>query len=1216
MAKTLQAALMILILATIAIVNPRLSCASMVSDPAGDYLPWAQEAGFLDIAGVETGVVGNELIITATFHNSIAGYVIRGSFQMDVDAESNTGAPRLYNDLPEAGLLPIGAEYVLDFGPPPNPPLGQARLYATNGTSDETLWTDLGLFAIVQSDYSFTISLPNTLINDDGDMDFTLIISAAFYPSLNPQDAAQLATSPPPVCGNSMIEVGEECDDGNRLNSDGCSSTCDKEMTQIATGRLMSYARLNDGTLWSWGSNFYGQLGNGTTSDAHVPGQIGSDSNWREVFGGRDHTLAIKNDGTLWAWGRNASSQLGDGTTTDRSTPIQVGTDSNWLTATGGGGHTLALKTDGTLWAWGSNASGQLGDGTTINRSLPIQIGSGSTWQAVAAGSSFSLAIKTDGTLWAWGSNSSGQLGIGTTTDSPVQVQVGTNNNWTRIEARGGRTMGMQDDGTLWGWGHNLYGQLGDGSTTNSNVPVQVGGANEWTTFSAGITHTLAIKTDGTLWAWGNNDDGSLGNGSTTNSSVPIPIGADTDWVAIAAGSNSLAVKKDNSIWAWGGNLYGQVGDGTTADRLFPVQINITDYCPADPMKTTPGVCGCGIPEDADGNGITDCLGGYTVIQLTDNAYDEGFRPPRTGFVMNSQNQAVWYGSDGSDDEIFYYDGSTVRQVTDNASVEYSPTLSENGGMVWSGIPAGETDYEIMMDMGAGPVRFTDNTVDELRVRMNGAGQLLWEERDPAVPAAGKKLMFFDGLVTQQLGTDPSATFAPAFRHQLNESGQVVWHARNGAYYDIYLYNGGVSQMLSSNPLNDMNPSLDEAGNVVWSGWDGNDYEIFLYDGVNVTQLTTNDRDDLYPDVNGQHVVWYGGADDLNNLDYEIYLYDRGTEITTQLTTNGFPDTQAVLNSSGFVTWQGFDGVDEEIFVYDGMAVRQLTDNGYDDILPGINANGYVLWRGFDGNDDEIFMARPAAPVPNGGDANGDGITDSQQDSVVSLQSVVTGDYVVADTAAVGGGAAITNVSVNNEAFYGDDPVYAMPMGVVKFDVVGLPLGGSETVRVYYYGISDLSGYEYRKFDAVTGTWYTLPGVVFGTEVIGTETVAYADLPLTDGGLGDGDGVANGVIKDPGGPALPEQPTCMDPVMGVTQGHATVQSAYDAISLGGSGILRMQAQTFAENLLLDRNVTVTLKGGYDCLFSEPAAGLTTIASPGTALTIGSGAVIIDNIILR
>ena len=202
---------------------------------------------------------------------------------------------------------------------------------------------------------------------------------------------------------------------------------------------------------------------------------------WAAVSAGSNRTVAIRTDGTLWAWGSNNSGQLGNGTKTRRSDPIQVGSAKNWATVSAGDGYTVALRTNGTLWAWGSNHSGQLGDGTKTDRSVPVQVGPDRDWAAVSAGDGYTVALKTDGTLWAWGRNDSGQLGDGTNTDRSVPVQVGSDRDWAAASAgriiKNGFTVAVKKDGTLWAWGSNDSGQLGDGtkpSPDSRGTPVQV----------------------------------------------------------------------------------------------------------------------------------------------------------------------------------------------------------------------------------------------------------------------------------------------------------------------------------------------------------------------------------------------------------------------------------------------------------------------------------------------------------------------------------------------------------------------------------------------------------------------------------------------------------------------------------------------------------------------------------------------------------------------
>ena len=244
----------------------------------------------------------------------------------------------------------------------------------------------------------------------------------------------------------------------------------------------------------------------------------------QKLAAGKSHSLYIHKNRTLWAWGRNSFGQLGDGTTTDRISPVQIGSDNDWGQIVAGEYHTVAIKTDGTLWGWGLNSYGQLGDGTTTRRYSPVQIGSDNDWGQIVAGEFHTVAIKTDGTLWAWGWNMSGQLGDGTTTDRISPVQIGSDNDWGQIVAGEYHTVAIKTDGTLWGWGLNSYGQLGDGTTTDRISPVPIGSDNDWGQIVAGEYHTVAIKSDGTLWAWGWNFSGQLGDGTTGNRYVPTQI--------------------------------------------------------------------------------------------------------------------------------------------------------------------------------------------------------------------------------------------------------------------------------------------------------------------------------------------------------------------------------------------------------------------------------------------------------------------------------------------------------------------------------------------------------------------------------------------------------------------------------------------------------------------------------------------------------------------
>ena len=289
------------------------------------------------------------------------------------------------------------------------------------------------------------------------------------------------------------------------------------------------------------------------------------------VASGGSHTVALRTNGTLWAWGDNRQGQVGDGTTTSRHSPVQIGTADNWAGVSAGSTHTVALRTDGTLWAWGNNGSGRLGDGTTTSRQSPVQIGAGMDWAYVSAGSTHTVAVGTDGTLWAWGHNWQGQLGDGTTSHRHSPVQIGTASDWVSVSAGWQHTVGVRANGTLWAWGTNGHGRLGDGTTTSRHSPVRIGTASNWDSVSASRYHTVAVRTDGTLWAWGH---GMLGNGPLTTQQSPMRIGTASNWDSASAGSHTVGMQRDGTVWTWGFNGHGQLGDGTTTQRTAPVRID------------------------------------------------------------------------------------------------------------------------------------------------------------------------------------------------------------------------------------------------------------------------------------------------------------------------------------------------------------------------------------------------------------------------------------------------------------------------------------------------------------------------------------------------------------------------------------------------------------------------------------------------------------------
>lgn len=373
---------------------------------------------------------------------------------------------------------------------------------------------------------------------------------------------------------------GESGVAGNSHISNVLIDCVDQPPTFVSlTGGIYHSAGIkSDGTLWTWGVNWQGQMGDGTTNSRLSPAQTGVDA-WINLSGSMYHSMGgIKANGTLWTWGYNYYGQLGDGTKTTRYLPVQIGIDTNWINLLIGSEHTLALKSDGTLWGWGINWYGQVGDGTTTHVTVPVQVGIATDWAVIAIGRDHSMAIKTNGTLWAWGRNWFGQLGDGTGQTRIVPTQVGVENQWKTISCGWYHCAAIKTDGTIWAWGFNNWGQVGKGTTSYQDkqyFPLKIGIDTDWTDVSCGDHHCVALKTSGAIWGWGSNDIGQLGDGTTTNRLSPVQIGNNTtDWLVIAAGGyHTLALKVDGTLWSWGYNWQGQLGDGSTINRLSPVQI-------------------------------------------------------------------------------------------------------------------------------------------------------------------------------------------------------------------------------------------------------------------------------------------------------------------------------------------------------------------------------------------------------------------------------------------------------------------------------------------------------------------------------------------------------------------------------------------------------------------------------------------------------------------
>jgi len=351
-------------------------------------------------------------------------------------------------------------------------------------------------------------------------------------------------------------------------------------VSQVTTGEEHSCARLNNGTVFCWGANGSGQLGDGTRIDRATPGLVTGLAGLfvDEISAGGEFTCALIGDGRVYCWGDNSNGQLGNGTTTDSLTPSPVTGLTTAIAVSAGAAHACALLLpDFETRCWGFNGNGQLGDGTTTGRTTPVTVTGLTNFNSQrSAGGAHTCAVASDGTARCWGNNEFGQLGDNTTTNSSLPVAVSGISTATVLRVASGNThsCALRFDNTVSCWGRNADGRLGDNTTTDRSAPVPVSGLANVTQIATGDNHTCAVLTDETARCWGFNGNGRLGDGTTTERLTPVTVSGLADVTQIAAGGGHTCARlSDGTAWCWGTNASGELGDGTTTNRSTPVRV-------------------------------------------------------------------------------------------------------------------------------------------------------------------------------------------------------------------------------------------------------------------------------------------------------------------------------------------------------------------------------------------------------------------------------------------------------------------------------------------------------------------------------------------------------------------------------------------------------------------------------------------------------------------
>ena len=434
----------------------------------------------------------------------------------------------------------------------------------------------------------------------------------------------------------------------------------------ISAGRMHTASVRNDGTVWNWGTGSNGQLGDGNSGSGvavATPVQVAGLEGFDSVADGNGFVLGLKSDGTVWGWGINSSGQLGDGTTTERTRPVQTSGLTGVIAVAAGSFYSVALKSDGTVWLWGQG--GGLGSTISVTRTTPVQLTGIANVSAVSAGGSHLLMLKSDKTLWAVGANNFGQLGDATTTARPFPVQVTALSNVSRIGGGGDEfSMALKEDGTVWAWGINGSGQLGPGGgSVNFSPhpnPLQVTGLpGGMAKIAVGKEFCLGLAGNGTVWGWGNDSNFQTGQGTgVSDNPTPRQIPNFNGVAALAAGVNhSVALKTDGSVWTWGGNSEGQLGDGTNAMHSAPRQVSALptvsapsfnppagSYSAAVDVTVTCATPGAAIHFTTNGNPPTESdptIASGGTVHLTGYTYLFA-RAWKSGSIPSSTNYALY----------------------------------------------------------------------------------------------------------------------------------------------------------------------------------------------------------------------------------------------------------------------------------------------------------------------------------------------------------------------------------------------------------------------------------------------------------------------------------------------------------------------------------------------------------------------------------------------
>lgn len=363
-------------------------------------------------------------------------------------------------------------------------------------------------------------------------------------------------------------------------------AAADGRAAGLAAAGYFTCGRRPGAGVYCWGFTSPVLGYNPTAGDRTRPWLVPGTQHFRQLTaeGESYHTCALTDAGAAYCWGYNFFGELGDGTTTDRIAPTAVPAPAGarFTALSAGGYHTCGLTTAGAAYCWGLNYRGEVGDGTTTNQSAPTAVGTpaGVTFVALTVGGAHTCGLTAAGAAYCWGDNGNGQVGDGTATNrtAPTPLTVPDGVGYVALTAGNEHTCGLTPAGAAYCWGRNQRGQLGDSTTTNRGTPTRVAAPPgvAFVALTAGGNHTCGRTRTGAAYCWGANESGELGDGTAADRLAPTAVAAPPGvaFAALSAGSvHSCGLTGAGAAYCWGDNGTGEIGDGTTTQRLTPTPV-------------------------------------------------------------------------------------------------------------------------------------------------------------------------------------------------------------------------------------------------------------------------------------------------------------------------------------------------------------------------------------------------------------------------------------------------------------------------------------------------------------------------------------------------------------------------------------------------------------------------------------------------------------------